>query len=345
MRIDFLCNDGSPLGPTSKTVWGDSKRVGTGGAELAMLTMCEEWTKAGYEVRLYNDPWEENASPFQQLPVAAFRANEPRDVLIVFRSPNPHSVSVNNCLKVWWSCDQQTVGDFKQFSTTVDKIVCISPFHQNYFVERYGITNTISIDLPVRAEDYFQNFEIEKVKNRVIFTSVPARGLMNLNRLWPTIKQEVPDASLVITSDYRLWGVAPSNEHFKIKFMLMDGVEYVGAIPRKQLLEEELKAELLLYPSNYEELFCYAVAEAEFAGAYPITSGTGALKTTNMGIVLDVNADNPASDRLFINETINFLTMSDAEKAKLVYDTQKLAITRFSPERILKIWDKEVFGI
>lgn len=339
--IHLLVNDGSPLGVTSKTVWGDKNRIGTGGAELAMITMAEEWTKADHEVTLYNDPWEADASPFRQLPINSFNANEPRDVLIVFRSPNVRSVPVNNCLKVWWSCDQQTVGDFMQFSKTVDKIVCISPFHQKYFADVYGIDNTISIDLPVRIDDY-QVFEnVENIPNRVIFTSVPARGLMNLWRIWPRIRMEIPDATLVITSDYRLWGVAPSNEHFKVKFIGTEGIEYLGAVPRIKLIEEELKAELFLYPSNYEELFCISCAEAQYAGAYPITSGTGALSTTNMGTVINGNADNPMNDSLFIQKAVEFLRSTD--KYKNIWDIKELASTRFSPERILREWDEKVF--
>lgn len=342
LKISILVNDGSPCGVTSKTVWGDSKRVGVGGAELAMLTMCEEWTKAGHEVKLYNDPWEADASPFQQLPIGAFNPNEPRDVLIVFRSPNIRSLPVNNCLKVWWSCDQQTVGDFLGFSKTVDKIVCISPFHQQYFSSVYGIDKTISIDLPVRVDDYTPYREVEKVKNRIIFTSVPARGLMNLWRMWTRIRMEVPDATLVITSDYRLWGVGPGNEQFRIKWLMNDGVEYLGAVPRTRLIEEELKAELFLYPSNYEELFCIACAEAQYAGAYPITSSIGALNTTNMGLICNVNADDPANDTVFIRNVVQYLNNPDKEKQS--WDIRELAYTRFSPERILREWDEKVFG-
>ena len=164
--IHLLVNDGSPIGVTYKTLWGDNHRCGLGGAEYAMITMCEEWQKVGHEVTLYNDPWEENASPFRQLPIGAFSPNESRDVLIIFRSPNVRSIPVNNCLKVWWSCDQQTVGNFKQFSETVNKIVCISPYHQKYFSDTYGITNTMYIDLPVRINDYALYEETEKIKNQ-----------------------------------------------------------------------------------------------------------------------------------------------------------------------------------
>jgi len=54
MKIEILCNDGSPLGVTSKTVWGDNFRIGLGGAELALITLCEAWHERGDEVILYN---------------------------------------------------------------------------------------------------------------------------------------------------------------------------------------------------------------------------------------------------------------------------------------------------
>ena len=137
MKIDVLCTDGSPLGVTSKTVWGDQWRIGVGGAELALLTMCEQWTKYGNEVVLYNNPMEGNASPFEQRSVGLFDPKGDRDVLIVFRSPNPLAL-VSNGMKVWWSCDQYTIGDFSRFAGGMNKIVCISNFHAKQIPPRVG---------------------------------------------------------------------------------------------------------------------------------------------------------------------------------------------------------------
>ena len=102
MRISVLCNDGSPLGVTSHTLWGDNHRIGLGGAEIALITLCEEWTKVGHEVVLYNNPWETNASPFEQRSIDSFRPDEPRDILIIFRSPN-HRVGNAVGKRVWFS--------------------------------------------------------------------------------------------------------------------------------------------------------------------------------------------------------------------------------------------------
>ena len=54
---------------------------------------------------------------------------------------------------------------------------------------------------------------------------------------FPKIKEMIPDASLVITSDYRLWGVgSPMNQQYVQAFMMMEGVEFLGAVPRERLV-------------------------------------------------------------------------------------------------------------
>ena len=340
LRISILCTDGSPLGVTLKDLWGEGNRgIGIGGSEYALLTMCEEWHKAGHEVILYNNPMTTNGSPFEQRNISSFDPNEDRDVLIVFRSPSPRSLAAKG-LKVWFSCDQETIGDFAHFATTVHKIVCISPRHAQYFAERYKIHNTTVIDIPVRIGDFDTLEEVEKIKNRLIFTSVPARGLDNLIKIYPEIQKAIPDVSLAITSDYRLWGCPASNEHFRSKWLSQSNVQFFGALPRIKYLEELMKAQIFLYQCEYDELFCVSCSEAQYAGAYPITSNAGALPTTNMGTVLE--GDVKIMGKYFVDVVVNML--KDPEGLKRAQDNIKQkAKDRFNPERILKEWDK-VFG-
>lgn len=339
MKIDILCRDGSPLGVTMKSLYGEDGRCGVGGAELALLTICEEWTKRGHEVTLYNDPKEDGASPFQQEWIKHFDPARDRDVLITFRSPNPKSIDAKG-LKVWWSQDQQTTGDFAEFQRFVDKIVVISPFHAEYFKQRYKINKTILIDEPVRVEDY--RTSQKKVPYRFIFCSVPERGLDILLNLWPEIKRNLPEASLHITSDYRLWGAAyPLNERYKIMAMGLEDVKFLGAIKRQELIKEQLISEILAYPCIYDELFCYAVAEAGLAGAYPITSTTGALRTTNMGIIIEGNVRSKAWTDEFLRMIFLFFKSPNVEQSRGI--VRGRSFIRFSPETILKEWDEKVF--
>ena len=340
MKLDILCTDGSPLGVSSKTIWGDQWRIGCGGAELALLTMCEQWTKYGYEVVLYNDPKEAGASPFEQRTVGAFDPKAERDVLITFRSPNPLSL-ISTGLKVWFSCDQHTIGDYAKFSVGMDKIVCISDFHAKHFKDTYGIENTIVIDLPVRVDDYDID-RPERVKNRIAFLSVPDRGLESLWRMWDQIKQKVPDASLVITSDYRLWGVGALNEKHRVRWMVKDDINFLGAISREELIQEELKSDYFIYPSTYDELFCISCAEAQYAGMFPITSAMGALATTNMGKKIHVDPKDPRNDITFVKIVVDIMNDRD-ETEQMRKIIQKVAKSRFSPTKILADWDKKVF--
>lgn len=342
MIIHVLCNDGSPLGVTMRSIWGEDGRFGVGGAELALLTMCEEWTKAGHDVVLFNNPNEGGASPFEQRTISEFDPDEKRDVLIVFRSPNERIAGVKEDI-VWWSCDQYTVGDFEKFSKRVGKIVTISPFHTMHFEETYKIKNTIPIDLPVRVGDYDRDVSV--IPRRCVYTSIPDRGVMQLHAAWPLIVRHVPDASLVLTSDWRLWDseidrscVAP----YQLAYARHPNVSYVGAVKRDKLIEYQLSADLLLYPCIYDELFCITVAEAQVAGAIPVTSRVAAVDTTNeFGYRIRGSPFNPDFIEGFVEQTVNLLLDPELdEKRKLV--SQK-ARERFSPERILKEWDEKVF--
>lgn len=340
MKIDFLTNDGSPLGCSLKTLMGnDPQQIGVGGSEYGMLTLCEEWTKRGDKVRLYNDPrpgWE---SPFEQLPIGAFNPQDNRDVLINFRSPNLRTLNAKG-LKIWFSCDQFSIGNYGEFRPMVDKVVCISPYHVEYFKTHYNIQDATYIDLPVRVQEY-QDKNIEKIRHRFIFTSVPARGLNIMLDIWPRIVREVPDATLVITSDYRLWGVmnGGGNEQFIKKAMPLPNIIFLSAVPRPRLVEEQLKAEINVYPCEYDELFCIAAAESQVAGAYTITSDCGALATTNMGIVIRGDAKQMASS--YVDEAVKFASLHDDSTRKYI---QEKAIKRFKPETILKEWDKVFNG-
>lgn len=341
MKIHILCNDGSPLGVTPETIYGDTHRVGVGGAELALLTLAVAWSKA-HEVVLYNDPFYKSGQ-LDQRPISAFSPSEDRDILITFRSPNhrtPRAVGK----RIWWSCDQQTVGDFRQFSRHNHSVVTISPRHQEYFRSTYGIQSRV-IDIPVRTWEYFELRDVPKIQNKLLFSSVPDRGLNLLAAAYPLIKRRVPSVSLSITSDYRLWGQAAGDSGYRHKFMSMRDVTFHGALPRKRLLLEQMSADVLAYPCTYDELFCIAVAEAQVAGAYPITSGKGAVATTNMGKIVPGNVEDFRRGwlNLFVEQVCEFLELSPERKEQIRKENKEKAVERFSLATILEQWN-EVFN-
>lgn len=337
MKIDILCGSGSPDGIIGSDIEGNADRVGIGGAELALFTLCKAWMDASHDVTIYNNPRKEDGL-FSQRYHNQFDKHENRDVLIVWREPNQKIVDAKG-LKIWFSTDQYTVGDYKHFAQFPDKIVTISPYHSAYFEATYGIMNTIPIDLPVRTWEYRMG---EKVPNRLIFTSVPDRGLELVAKTLPRIREAIPDVSLVITSDYRLWGVhSPMNSQFMAMFLREPNVRFLGAVNRQRLVEEQMKAQMLYFPCTYEELFCIACAESMVAGSLPITTSMGALSTTNMGVLIGGDAKNPETQNAFVEKTVEYLR--NPKLPEIQEQVRQKAIQRFCPEAVLKQWDELAF--
>jgi glycosyltransferase involved in cell wall biosynthesis len=308
-----------------------------------MLTLCEGFQNRGYDVTLYNNPNEGGASPFAQKTLDEFDPLEDRDYLIIFRSPNDR-VNEAKGKRIWFSTDQFTVGDFKTFSRRVDKIVTISPFHANYFRDMYGIENAITIDLPVRND--YKSRSYTKISKKCIYTSVPDRGAMPLNAAWALIVREVPDASLVLTSDWRLWN--PDIDQsvltpYRLPYAALPNTNYIGAVRREELIRHQLEADLLLYPCTYDELFCITVAEAQVAGAIPITSSIGAVKTTNeFGVQISGHPTEPKFIDDFVEVAVRRLQYPHLREEQV--EMQRQAEERFSLDRILQQWEDEVFN-
>jgi hypothetical protein len=113
-------------------------------------------------------------------------------------------------------------------------------------------------------------------------------------------------------------------------------INFLGAIPRKKLIEIELESEYFIYPCSYEELFCISCAEAQYAGMFPITSGIGALSTTNMGEVVVTDANNPHNDRIFVKKVLEWMKGNQVVIENERNRIQRTAKVRFSPTRILE---------
>lgn len=341
MRIDLICNDGSPIGVIPPDVYGR----GVGGAELAMLSFVSVMAGRGHQVRVFNDPTSPGIHEgVEFLPLAAYDNRVQRDALIIFRSPNPRVRFEDRTWTrvIWWSTDQYTVGSFKELGEKVDLCVAISPHHAEYLAQHYGIpaTKIAAVDLGVRLQDY-EN-PPERVPHRLIFCSIPDRGLSVLHACWPLIQREVPDATLVITSDYRLWGLTtPNNHQHRLAWAGQPGVQFLGRVPRLSLTQEQMKAELLAYPCLYDELFCLSVAECQVAGALPVTSVYGALPTTNEhGIQVFGTPTEPGFVRTFVQRVVSLLT---EERGYASIKRQNMIVAsrrRFDWNRIAAEWER-----
>ena len=87
----------------------------------------------------------------------------------------------------------------------------------------------------------------------------------------------------------------------------------------------------MFYPCIYDELFCIALAEAQYAGVHTVSTGMGACGTTNMVDVVTME---------------NFVDKckSVASQKPDYVTIRKKAVERFSTEAIMKQWNEKVFS-
>lgn len=342
LTIDIYCRDGSPLKITPPVIYGR----GVGGAELSLMTWAETMAGRGHKIRIFNNP--DTAGVYdgvEYLPQAAFDPGQYRDVFIVYRSPSHCPIDqVKAGVKLHWSTDQYTVGNYaKDIVPFVDKIVCISPYHMADYEGRYNPAHgqITYIDLGVRLQDYSR--KVEKIKNRFIFCSVPERGLEIVRLIWPQIREAIPDASLVITADHRLWGShSPNNQQYRLNMLPLEGIIFLGAISRGDLVKRQMEAQIHLFPCIYPELFCISSAECQVAGAYSVTSDNGALSTTNgFGQIVPGNPHDPTWQKRFV-ETAVGLALDQKRLTKLAEAGMSKAIKRFDWHGICDEWEKVI---
>lgn len=314
---------------------GSLNGKGVGGAEQAFILLTRALAKQGHLVEVYNDPEKmgfQNGVYYHK--VDEFRYSDYADVFVCFRNPIRGIADVNAKVKLFWSCDQYTVGHYDHnVIPFYDKIICISEFHKKYFLKNYNTTHhqIEVIGLGVNLPDYAN--KIPKVKGKMIYCSVPHRGLDKLLELFPLIKRQVPFASLYITSDYTLWGANPDNEVFREQARYMKDVHFLGNIPRQELIKHQLESEVMAYPCVYDENFCISAAECIVAGAVPVTTKRGALPTT-------VGQDGylTKSDAEFVDTVVNVLL----NQSKTIFGTSR---KRFDYDHIAKQWEKLIYSL
>jgi glycosyltransferase involved in cell wall biosynthesis len=322
---------------------------GVGGAELGLITVAETLAERGHEVYIYNTPPNgmRVVNGVNYIPIANFdTAHDKHDVFVLFRNPMPDRMqlqSLQSRRKIFWSTDQMTAGNYAtDIIPFVDSVITISPYHTQYFKEHYHC-ESIPIDLPVRLNEYDDTL-VERDPFRLLYCSVPDRGLQHLLRLFPQIREEVPQAKLWVTSDYSLWGegIAAGNDVFKRMANDTAGVEFLGKVPREQLIDLQKGSSLMAYPNanvcGLYELFCISAAECQVAGAIPITSMRGGLATTVMGgVLIDGEPGVGGYDTQFVQAVVALLSLQSGA-SELRTNLMRLARNRFDPETVVDQW-------
>lgn len=169
-----------------------------------------------------------------------------------------------------------------------DRIVFVSEnqraaFRKTFSLDGLVLRNAPSPSfsaLPPRSNYFFEGGR----PPRLFYCSAPGRGLDFLLFSFPTIRASLPDATLSIYSDQKIYQIGSERDEFAVYYEVaraLPGVDYFGSVPQAELASALFEADIWVYPTLFVETSCIAMMEAGCAGCSLITSDVGALPETS----------------------------------------------------------------
>lgn len=162
------------------------------------------------------------------------------------------------------------------------------------------------------AWDEFEE-EIPKDRTQCLYLSTPERGLRHFLNLWPRILSKIPNANLVVTSGFQLYGWDDERSRRASGGVYeaigkLPRVEYTGPLTRATYNRTVRGSGLLLYPTDYEEQCCIAALEAAAGRCAIVTTELAALKERVMngfnGFLIKGKPGNQQYDDAFVEKAV-----------------------------------------
>jgi glycosyltransferase involved in cell wall biosynthesis len=336
-----------------------------GGSQSALCYLAEELASQGHEVFLLNNSKTPRISrgvvcvplPLTNLDPAKLQALDALVVLNLagYGAKLRSHLSKQTQLILWtghtnYNRDMQALHDPAKLAM-YDGFAFVSGWQRDRFLAEFAIAPEKTTILrnaiaPAFTGLFPSHTDILSPKNWppvLAYTSTPFRGLDLLLEIFPRIRQAIPGTRLKVFSSMKVYHVSDAADQEKYGELYRqcqetEGVEYIGAIPQKNLAKELQKVTVLAYPNTYLETSCIAVMEAMASGCYIVTSDLGALPETTAGFarLIPITPDRESYKIQFTNAVISALEQLDEShiQSMVNYINQGFTWTVRSPEWI-----------
>ncbi|RLC35881.1 hypothetical protein DRH27_06145, partial [Candidatus Falkowbacteria bacterium] len=318
--IAFFCGEGYED-------WGaHTLDKGMGGSEEAVVYLSREFAKLGYSVTVYNHVNEEHiddvtdyANPPKNLardipmhfvtykPWRQFDERDQFDTLVVWRSPK-YADGLKAKTKIIDLHDILTPGHVQPRNDAIYFVK--SEYHRSLY--------------PDTPDDNFKiignglkksQFELPQPdpNHKVGYFSAYYRGLETLLRMWPSIRKEVPDATLDVYYGWESWVKINGEDEFyqrmEAKFDIVKdmGVTVHGRVDHETLAKAMTHTQVWAYPTEFQEIHCITALKAQEALCYPVTTDMAALnETVQSGIKIETDSiyGDEYQQKKFIKEVV-----------------------------------------
>jgi glycosyltransferase involved in cell wall biosynthesis len=303
---------------------------GLGGTESTLVLLTKALAKLGHDVEVYNCCFKDGIyDGVRWQSIWKFNQEKRFDAIISLRLLETFKeYKFNSSIKAVWIHDESLEGS-GQMDTNGDVNMWISVSQtqkdfiekkesiksENWFVTRNAFDEEIYTDVLRKTK---------KARNQAIYCSAPDRGLDYLLDMWPAIKERVPDAKLVVTGSFALWGMS-DEENSRIfkeiynKVSKLKDVTIFQRLSKNELAKLQAESEIMLYPTDFNEMFCISALECFSTGTPIISSKRAALiervKNGENGFLINSTYESQDYRREFIDKACFFFGNQNIKNA------------------------------
>lgn len=266
-----------------------AKKKGIGGSEEAVIHLAKLWSKAGYNVEVYNNCGEIGEyDGVTYKPYWMWNFRDKQDITILWRAPRYAEYGINSD-KIYLDLhDVIQPGELNEKRLEqIDKIFVKSDFHKSLFPH---VESSKFVVVPNGIVPSIFAGQTKRDKNLIINTSSPDRSLSALLDVYEIVKKEVPNAKLKWAYG---WGVFDAVHGSNPKIMAWKdemkkrmsdlGVEELGRVNHGEVAELYRSANIFLYPTEFAEIDCISMTKAQASGCVPIATDFAALGEKQRG--------------------------------------------------------------
>jgi glycosyltransferase involved in cell wall biosynthesis len=289
------------------------EKRGLGGSESAVILISKELAKIGFDVTVYNNCIDSQASPGMYDGVKYIdhtqidEYDDNYDVVFSSRSVFPffpgsiyHFIPKSKW-KVLWMHDTFCKGDENLeemvVSGLINEVFTLSDFHTNYTLNNehgkkrmFDVLKHRNFQTRNGAVKYINEVDLSKKDpNHFVYNASVTKGLKPLLQLiWPDVKRLIPDAHLTVIGGYYRFrdGSEPDEQEKDLVNFREDerykqlSVSFTGVIKQQEIAEILSNATYMIYPADFPETFGISTLESLLYKTPLITCRFGALEET-----------------------------------------------------------------
>jgi len=160
------------------------------------------------------------------------------------------------------------------------KIICVSEWQKQTFIKYLGLPEN-KLDVIGNSIDIFlYSGYVERNENKLVFASIPYKGLTVLPDLFNDIciRSKRNNLELEVYSSMSLYGNHDDSQYERAfnKLSKLKGVSIYKPVPMNELATVLMRSNLYIHPATYHETFGMVFTMAQAAGCLPVTTRLGA---------------------------------------------------------------------